>query len=89
MSFSLRPDYVFNDYTAVTPAFLHTLGVRVLLTDLDYTLAPKSQPEPDEGLLRWVQALRDGDHNTAEIIQRHLNGEYHRARVLRVYRELK
>lgn len=38
---------------------------------------------------RLRQALRDGDHNTAEIIQRHLNGEYHRARVLRVYRELK
>lgn len=67
MSFSLVPDYVFNDYTAITPAFLRALGVTLLLSDLDYTLAPKAQPEPDEKLLAWVQALRDGGV-TLEII---------------------
>ena len=60
MSFSLIPDYVFNDYTAVTPEFLRSLGVKLLLTDLDYTLAPKSQKEPDEKLLDWVRSLKNG-----------------------------
>ena len=67
MSFSLIPDYVFRDYTAVTPDFLRSLGVRLLLADLDYTLAPKRQPEPDAALLRWVESLRDGGV-TLEIV---------------------
>ena len=50
MSFSLRPDYVFDDYHAVTPAFLKSRGIRLLLTDLDYTLAPKSVPDADDAL---------------------------------------
>ena len=38
----LTPHWVFDDYTAVTPDFLRAHGVTLLLTDLDYTLAPKS-----------------------------------------------
>lgn len=60
MSFSLRPDYVFDDYGAVTPDFLRRLGARLLLADLDYTLAPKRVPEPDDALRAWVSALREG-----------------------------
>lgn len=67
MSVSLIPDYVFNDYTAVTPAFLRDHGVRLLLSDLDYTLAPKAQAEPDENLLAWVRTLKDSGV-TVEII---------------------
>ena len=54
----LCPQWVFNDYTAVTPEFLRGCGVRLLLCDLDYTLAPKRQREPDEGLRRWIAALQ-------------------------------
>ena len=60
MSLSLKPDYVFDDYRAVTPELLCALGVRVLLADLDYTLAPKRQSEPDEALRAWVEALCAG-----------------------------
>ena len=67
MSFSLIPDYVFTDYTAITPEFLRSLGVRLLLSDLDYTLAPKAQREPDAALLDWVRALQDGGV-TPEIV---------------------
>lgn len=58
MSFSLKPDYVFDDYRAVTPELLHARGIKLLLTDLDYTLAPKRQKEPDEALRAWVDELR-------------------------------
>lgn len=61
MSFSLIPDYVFDDYTALTPERLRSLGVKLLMMDLDYTLAPKRQREPDEPLRAWIETLkRDG-----------------------------
>lgn len=67
MSISLVPDYVFTDYTDITPELLRSLGVTLLLSDLDYTLAPKAQREPDEKLLSWVRSLQDGGV-TLEII---------------------
>lgn len=53
----LTPEWVFDDYTAVTPDFLRERGVRLLLTDLDYTLAPKSVHDPDEAVRAWLAAL--------------------------------
>jgi len=67
MAFSLTPDYVFDDYRAVAPEFLAGRGVRLLLCDLDYTLAPKRQKEPDGALLAWVDALKDAGV-TVEIV---------------------
>lgn len=55
----LRPDWVFDDYAEVTPEFLKSLGVRLLLTDLDFTLAPKRVKEPDERVRAWIGALRN------------------------------
>ena len=57
MRFSMRPDRVFSDYRRITPEFLTERGIRLLLCDLDYTLAPRSQPEPDGSLHRWLAAL--------------------------------
>ena len=50
----LCPQWVFDNYEAVTPEFLKEHGVKLLLADLDFTLAPKSQSEPDESLTRWI-----------------------------------
>ena len=57
----LCPDWVFDDYTAVTPEFLRGLGVRLLLTDLDFTLAPKRVKEPDEQVRTWIEAMKADD----------------------------
>lgn len=38
----LTPDILFDSYRDITPAFLQGQGVTLLLTDLDYTLAPKA-----------------------------------------------
>ncbi len=67
MAISLLPDYVFDDYHSVTPDFLHAHGIRLLLCDLDYTLAPKRQAEPDAALLAWVASLQSGGV-TPEIV---------------------
>ena len=58
MPFSLIPHRVLAQYTQVTPALLEELGVRLLLCDLDYTLAPKSVPRPDGALHAWLEELR-------------------------------
>ena len=60
MRFSLVPDRLFGTYEEITPALLHRLGVRLLLCDLDYTLAPKSVRTPDDSVRRWIAAMGEG-----------------------------
>ena len=59
MSLSLVPDRLYADYTAITPQMLQSWGIRLLLCDLDYTLAPRSVARPDKQVLAWVQAMKD------------------------------
>jgi len=55
---SLRPDRVFRDYSEVTPELLQKHGIRLLLCDLDYTLAPRSVAQPDRAVMNWVERMR-------------------------------
>lgn len=55
----LTPHWVFDDYSAVTPDFLRAHGVRLLLADLDFTLAPKSVHEPDDAVRAWLASLKE------------------------------
>ena len=58
MSFSLIPDRLYAAYTDITPQMLQSWGIKLLLCDLDYTLAPRSVARPDEQVLGWVQAMQ-------------------------------
>ena len=58
MPVSLIPDLVLERYSQVTPELLARFRVRLLLCDLDYTLAPRSVPEPDEALCCWLEELK-------------------------------
>lgn len=53
----LCPDWVFNDYTDITAEFLASHGVRLLIADLDFTLAPKRVKDPDETVFAWLSEL--------------------------------
>ena len=53
----LTPTYMFATYREVTPEFLQQAGIRYLLADIDNTLAPYEQPEPDDALRAWLAAL--------------------------------
>ena len=59
MPFSLLPSRLFSSYQEVTPQFLRAQGITLLLSDLDYTLAPKSVSRPDEALRLWIAELRE------------------------------
>lgn len=58
MPFSLIPDRLYRRYTDLTPQRLRELGIRLLLCDLDYTLAPRRMEKPDETLRRWLDDCR-------------------------------
>ena len=67
----LIPDYVFETYGDVTPAFLESIGVRALLIDIDNTLAPYEQPTSDERHRAWFDALDAAGVRTALISNNH------------------
>lgn len=54
----MTPDYMFGSYREIGPEFLRERGIRNLLVDIDNTLAPYEQAEPDEALRAWLESLR-------------------------------
>ena len=46
MPFSLTPHWLFRHYSEITPAWLRERGITLLLSDLDFTLAPKRTRRP-------------------------------------------
>lgn len=58
MKLSLRPDRLFSEYRDVTAEYLCEKGIRLLLCDLDYTLAPRSVSEPDEQVHSWIASMQ-------------------------------
>lgn len=57
MPFSLIPSRVFACYGEVTAEYLKAQGITLLLSDLDFTLAPKSTRRPDQALREWIAGL--------------------------------
>ncbi len=55
----LIPDYMFDRYSDITPDFLRSIGIRALLIDIDNTLAPYEQPDPDDTHRIWFSMLKD------------------------------
>lgn len=69
----LTPDYLFDSYREITPDFLHRQGIALLLTDLDYTLAPKAVRRPNEALKSWIAELQ-GAGITVMIVSNNRSG---------------
>jgi HAD superfamily phosphatase (TIGR01668 family) len=57
MSFSLVPDRIMDCYADLTVEYLRSKGITLLLSDLDFTLAPKSVRRPDPALREWIASL--------------------------------
>ena len=58
MPLSLIPSRLFESYREVTPELLRRMGVTLLLSDLDFTLAPKSVRRPDPALREWMEEMK-------------------------------
>lgn len=68
---TLLPDYMFREYTEITPEFLEKIGVDALLIDIDNTLAPYEQPDPDSRVKQWVLALQAHNIRLAIVSNNH------------------
>ena len=55
----MMPDYMFRTFDEITPEFLASLGVKAILADIDNTLAPYEQPDPDERIKNWIASLSE------------------------------
>jgi len=53
----LIPDEIFPAYRYVTADYLKAKHILALLLDVDNTLAPYEQAEPDAALLSWLEEL--------------------------------
>ncbi len=67
----LTPDYMFPTYLDVTPDFLRGLGIKAVLSDIDNTLAPYEQPDPDEAHKKWIEELKAAGISVALVSNNH------------------
>ena len=67
----LTPTYMFARYDDVTPEFLSEHGIRALLIDIDNTLAPYEQPDPDERIHVWFDLLAKNGIKAALVSNNH------------------
>lgn len=74
MPFSLIPDRVFDRYSDITSQTLRDRGIKLLLCDLDYTLAPRAVAVPDDTLRRWLDEMRAAGI-TVMILSNNRSGE--------------
>lgn len=74
MPFSLIPDRMYDQYTDISAQTLHDLGIKLLLCDLDYTLAPRSVAVPDDTLHRWLSGMHEAGI-TVMILSNNRSGE--------------
>lgn len=61
------PDYIFNNFSEITPDFLRDLGIKALLVDIDNTLAPYEEPTPNERVISWLDAMKSNGISVALI----------------------
>ncbi len=67
----LTPTHMFARYDEITPAFLRSIGIRALLCDIDNTLAPYEQTEPDDRIRAWVKSLEKNGIRIALVSNNH------------------
>lgn len=68
----MMPDYMFRTFDEITPAFLTSLGVKAILADIDNTLAPYEQPEPDQRIKGWIASLAEAGIGIAFVSNNNL-----------------
>ena len=71
LNFLFTPDYVFPTFSDITPEFLISHNIKALVIDVDNTLAPYEQDEPDERIVSWVRSLEENGIKLALVSNNH------------------
>jgi len=61
MTFSLLPDWVTKELTDLTPQFLRSNGIRLLMMDFDNTIVPYTTSIPTEKMTAWLADMVKSD----------------------------
>ncbi len=61
------PDYYLHTYHDASAEFLMSIGVKYLILDIDNTLAPYEQPEPDDAIFAWFRSLDEAGIRAAFV----------------------
>lgn len=77
----LMPDKVLEDFTKLTPEAVRTMGARIILSDIDNTVATYDDPTPPQRVLQWLEDMRLGgvevafvSNNNAERVEEFCRG---------------
>ena len=65
------PDYLFEKTTDITPGFLHAIGVKNLILDVDNTLTTHDNPTPGQGVPGWLDLMRAEGLNMMIVSNNH------------------
>jgi len=55
----LLPKFIFGEITDITPEFLKSHNIRLLLMDFDNTMLPYTTNEPTPALLQWISSMQE------------------------------
>lgn len=61
MPFSLLPTMIVDSVTELTPAFLHSRGIDLLMLDFDNTIVPYTTNVPTVKMAAWLEEMADSD----------------------------
>ena len=61
MPFSLLPKAIARDVTKLTPQYLHSQGIRLLMMDFDNTIVPYTTDVPTAEVSQWLEMMRATD----------------------------
>lgn len=67
MSFFPVPDVMKNNIYELGPRFFSNRGIKLIILDIDNTIAPYSVPEPTERMKAWVEGLKDAGFKLAVL----------------------
>ena len=59
MNFLLLPDVILDSFTDITPAFLKSRGVGLLMLDFDNTIVPYTTDIPTQTFCAWLRNMQD------------------------------
>lgn len=65
------PDGTRRAYYELHPEDLTSIGVKLLILDVDNTLAPYEQPDPDGTVKEWLAALKEAGITAAILSNNH------------------
>lgn len=67
----LVPDLCVGHFYDLTPAQVRSMGGKALLCDIDNTLATYDDPTPPDGVIRWIEEMREGGVDIAFVSNNH------------------